>query len=236
MGIAIITGGSTGLGAALCEEYLARDWQVVEFSRRAPHPYSVKLDLADLHQAARVFGATFESLASHACDEVVAINNAAVLGPVGPSAFADPTEVARSVDVNVTAGVLFASEFIRVFQLRECAKTFVNISSGAAVKAHPGWSLYSAGKAAMEHYGRVLAAEQDQHDSPVRVFSVNPGIMDTGMQAEVRSAKPEDFPELDRFIGYRDDGLLVPPRDVATRIADLVAARPESGATYSAGG
>jgi len=233
LGVAIITGGSTGLGAALCEAYLARGWQVMEFSRTAPHPYSVVLDLADLEDTARVFAQAFESFASLDCGEIVAISNAAVLGPVGPSALADPRDIARAIDVNVTAGVLFASEFIRAFQLKDCPKTLVNISSGAAVKAHAGWSLYSAGKAAMEHFYQVLAVEQSSQDSPVRVMSVNPGIMNTPMQAEVRSARREDFPELDRFVRYHDDGLLIPPTDVANRIADLVASRPEPGVTYA---
>lgn len=233
MNVAIITGGSRGLGAALCEEYLGRGWHVVEFSRSAPHPYSVALDLSDSQAAARVFGETFAALASRRPAEVVAIGCAAVLGPVGPVAVAEAREVARSIDVNVTAAVLFASRFIHAFQQQDCEKTFVNISSGAAVKTHAGWSLYSAGKAATEQFVRVLAAEQALQAAPVRAFNVNPGVMDTAMQAEVRSARREDFPELDRFVGLHDEGLLAPPAEVAKWIADLVASRPEAGQTYA---
>lgn len=233
MGIAIITGGSSGLGAALCEQYVARGWKVIEFSRSAPHPYSVELDLAETGDTGEVFERTFGSLAALDCDEIVAINNAAVLAPVGPSALADPAAVLRSVDVNVTAGIMFASEFLRAFQLQDCVKTFVNISSGAAAKAHAGWSLYSAGKAAMEHYCRVLAVEQSAQHTPVRVFSVNPGVMDTSMQAEVRASDPGHFPELDRFVRLKRDGLLVSPDDVAMQIVDLVQSRPEPGGTYA---
>lgn len=233
MNVAVITGGSRGLGAALCEEYLGRGWEVVEFSRSAPHPYSVALDLSDAQTAARVFGETFAALASRRPVEIVAVGCAAALGPVGPVAAAEAREVARSIDVNVTAAVLFASRFIRAFQQHDCAKTLVNISSGAAVKTHAGWSLYSAGKAAIEQFIRVLAAEQALQPAPVRAFNVNPGVMDTAMQAEVRSANREDFPELDRFVGLHDDGLLAPPAAVARRVADLVASRPESGQTYA---
>ena len=109
----------------------------------------------------------------------------------------------------------------------------MSISSGAAVKAHAGWSLYSAGKAAMEHYCRVLAVEQSAQLSPVRVFSVNPGVMDTSMQAEVRASDPGHFPELDRFVGLKRDGLLASPDDVAMQIVDLVQSRPEPGGTYA---
>jgi len=47
MKLFIVTGGSRGLGHALCEEFNARDYKVLEFSRSAPQEYSVRIDLAD---------------------------------------------------------------------------------------------------------------------------------------------------------------------------------------------
>ena len=57
--LALITGGSRGLGAALCAEYRGKGWQVVEFSRTAPHPFSVRVDLADPPRTVEVFTAAF---------------------------------------------------------------------------------------------------------------------------------------------------------------------------------
>lgn len=235
MDVVVVTGGSKGLGAALCDEYLSRGWRVIEFSRSAPHRYSVQLDLADLGRAAEVFAETFAALASADCREVVAIANAAVLGPVGPTATLHPSEIAAAMDVNVTASIVFASEFTRAFQLERCEKTFVHVSSGAAVHAHAGWSLYSAGKAAIEQFVRVMAAEQAGQPQAIRTFSVNPGVMDTAMQAEVRSADRAGFPEVDRYIRLHEEGLLAQPRGVAAGIAELVASRPSPGETYAVG-
>ena len=235
MGLVIITGGSRGLGAALCDEYGARGWEVVEFSRSAPHAYSVRLDLSDAAVAAQVFEDAFERLSSHAVDEVVAISNASMLGPVGPVANSSAALVAAHLNANVVSAILFARAFVAAFQQHDCQKTFVNISSGAAAHGMAGWSLYCASKAAMENFIRSLALEQSSQTHPISAFNVNPGVMDTAMQAEVRSAKIEDFPEREHYSRLKLDGRLAQPSVIAARIADLVTTRPESGGVYSVG-
>ena len=69
---------------------------------------------------------------------------------------------------------------------RRCARTcaagatIVNITSDAAVEAYEGWGGYGASKAALEHAGRVLAAEQPD----LRVLVVDPGDMRTEMHQD----------------------------------------------------
>jgi benzil reductase ((S)-benzoin forming) len=229
VGLAIITGGSRGLGAALCDEYRDRQWTVVEFSRSAPHQFSVRIDLSDPLAASAVFAQAFESLGCKRWDEVVAISNAAALGPVGPVENARTDDIATNLDTNVVSAILFARAFVAAFQDREYSKTLVNISSGAATKGYAGWSLYCASKAAMENFVRSVALEQSGRRYPVNAISVNPGVMDTDMQAAVRASSIEDFPGLDRFLRLHRDGLLNVPAGVAARIADVVASRPEPG-------
>ena len=96
----------------------------------------------------------------------------------------------------------------------------LNISSGAALKPKAGWAMYCAAKAGNEMFFHVLAAQYE--DNPhVEVANVNPGIMDTQMQASIRSASEEQFPELARFIGFKDEGKLVQPETVAASILNL---------------
>lgn len=232
MGLAIITGGSRGLGAALCDQYRERGWQVVEFSRSALQSFSVRADLSDPRGAAQLFAAALESLATLDVAEVVAINNAAVLAPVGPVERSSPAEIARHLDVNVVSSILFARAFVAAFQEHDCPKTFVNISSGAATKGYAGWSLYCASKAALENYVRAVALEQAARAHPIRAISINTGVMDTAMQAAVRGSRMEDFPELERFLALHREGRLSPPSLVASRIAEIVRVRPEPGGVY----
>ncbi|OFW60994.1 MAG: hypothetical protein A2133_04255 [Actinobacteria bacterium RBG_16_64_13] len=234
MNLVVVTGGSRGLGAAVCEYYGARGWTIVEFSRSAPHPYSVSLDLSDPRLAADVFAKTLEPLAARAVSEVVAVNNAAMLGPVGPVERSSLAAIEAHLAVGVTSAIAFARAFVRAFQEHDCPKTLVNISSGAAAGGLAGWSLYCASKAALENYIRAVALEQAARTPPIRAISVNPGVMDTDMQATVRSSPVEDFPTVERFVRLKEEGRLAPPARVASRLAEIVASRPEPGGVYSA--
>ena len=50
-----------------------------------------------------------------------------------------------------------------------------------------------------------------------KVFSIAPGIVDTAMQDEIREAKKSDFPDVDRFISYKEEGELVSAELVAEK-------------------
>ena len=49
-----------------------------------------------------------------------------------------------------------------------------------------------------------------------------PGIVDTGMQAQLRSSRPEDFPAIERFIGFHQQHQLVPAETTASRLLTLM--------------
>ncbi len=234
MGLAIVTGGSRGLGGALCDLYREQGWRVVEFSRSAPHPFSVELDLSDVRKVTEVFTREFESLAGLDVSEVVAVSNASLLGPVGPVERSTPEDIIGHLHANVVSAILFARAFAGAFQDHTCPKTFVNISSGAASRGLAGWSLYCASKAALENYVRAVALEQEDRPHPIRAISVNPGVMDTVMQEEVRTSRPEDFPEVERYDRLHREGQLAAPSTTASRVVELVESRPRPGEVYSA--
>lgn len=234
MNLAIISGGSRGLGRALCERYTEQGWRVLEFSRAAPHPYSVSVDLADPAAAQRVFAGQLAPLAAARWTRIVAIANAGVLDPIGPSAQKDPAQVLANLSVNIASTVMFLGEVVRAFQGHACDKQVINISSGAALNAYPGWSLYCASKAATEMYVRAVALEQALQPHPLRVLSVSPGLIDTAMQATIRASTPADFPAVDKFVERHRNGELRPPEVVAAavqRIADDASLAPGSRVT-----
>ncbi len=193
----------------------------------------MKLDLASPREAATVLRATLAAVVAERVAELVAINNAAVLGPVGPVGSSDAAAIARHFSVNVATAAVFANAIVDAFQTVECPKTFVNISSGAAERVYAGWSLYCASKAALEALVRSMALEQAALEHPIRAININPGVMDTAMQAEVRAASVAEFPSLDRFVRLHAEGGLADPFAVAAEIAHLIASRPEPGLTYA---
>ena len=232
--LVLISGGSRGLGQALCAAYIALGYEVVEFSRTAPHDYSVDADLFDPEGAARIFEDTLRPLAARKWDEIVVIHNAGVLNPIGPVANKPTAHVLANINTNITSAMLFLREALRQFQSHDCRKTLVNISSGAALKGYAGWSLYCAGKAAIENFVRAVALEQAQEAAPFVAVNVDPGVMDTQMQATIRQTSPDDFPEVERFVQRKLLGNLRAAKDIAAAVVRIVAGQLEGGSRVDA--
>ena len=69
-------------------------------------------------------------------------------------------------------------------------------------------------------WARCLA-EEGKKDN-ISAISIAPGIVDTGMQRDIRAAEADDFPLLDTFVGYHTTGQLTRAEDVANQLLNLV--------------
>jgi benzil reductase ((S)-benzoin forming) len=58
----------------------------------------------------------------------------------------------------------------------------------------------------------------------VRCVSLAPGVIDTGMQGEIRSATPEQFPMLERFVAMKEEGALQSAEETGARIVKFLLA------------
>jgi benzil reductase ((S)-benzoin forming) len=114
--LAIVTGGSKGLGAALCRRFLDKGYQVVEFSRSGTADYNVPIDLADPKAAEKAFSRLLSRLAMNEYNTIVGVNNAGVLSPIGPAARKPLEEVVENMNVNFLSQVLFIRSFLKNFQ------------------------------------------------------------------------------------------------------------------------
>ena len=184
---AIVTGGSRGLGRALVEALAAAGWNVVTdgrdgaaldaaVDRLGDHVVGVPGDVTDPdHRAALVTAAT---QLGGGVDLLV--NNAGGLGPSPlPSLANYPLDaLAELFAVNVVAplGLIQAA----LPSLVERRGTVVDITSDASVEAYEGWGGYGSTKAALDHLGRVLAAEHPE----LRVLTIDPGDMRTQMHQD----------------------------------------------------
>jgi NAD(P)-dependent dehydrogenase (short-subunit alcohol dehydrogenase family) len=227
--LALITGGSRGLGAALCAHYQAHGYRVVEFSRSPAAPYSVQVDLNDPQRAAAVFNNALIPLAQQQFDEIVAINNAASVAPIGPVAHGDIAALIAHANVNYAAAIVFITQVVASFQSQACRKFVAHISSGAALTPIPGMAAYCAAKAGIEHFIRCVAAEQQQERHPFTLVNILPGVIDTDMQQQLRTVDPADFPVAGYFRQLHAAGNLREPAQVAAFIARTLAANPASG-------
>lgn len=222
MRLAIVTGGSRGLGFALCEQLLSAGYQVIEFSRAAAHSYSVQLDLGDPESVEPRLAEALGSVDSMNLAELLVISNAGTLEPIGPAGRKSAHSVISNLNANLVSPILLISAVVERFRESLCRKVIANISSGAALKSYAGWSLYCASKAGMESFLRTLAIEQQAASQPFLAVNIDPGVIDTEMQARIRESSPDDFPEVARFIKRKLVGGLAAPADVAEAILEIV--------------
>jgi NAD(P)-dependent dehydrogenase (short-subunit alcohol dehydrogenase family) len=196
--VAIVTGGSRGLGKALARELLGRGLRIVIDGRDPAALAAAVAELRPLGDIAGIAGdvsdeAHLDALVAAAAERGrldLLVNNASTLGEV-PLPRVDALSHAtllRLFDVNVNAPILLVRRALPLLQRAELA-TIVNITSDAGVEAYPAWGGYGATKAALEHVSRVLAAELAE--TPVRVLVADPGDMDTQMH---RDAIPDADP------------------------------------------
>lgn len=231
--IACVTGVSRGLGVALAADLLGRGWEVVGIGRSAdaslvgPRFRQVVADLARTESLDAVAASTFDAVAARSPSHAVLINNAAVAGPAGTVGSLAAREVAEALAVNLAAPLILANAFVRALRGRAAARV-VNVSTGAAVRPLPGCAAYCSAKAGLEMIGAVIAAE----GAPgVDAVTIRPGIIDTPMQAYMRSRDAADLPIVDVFQQFHASGSLQSPAETARRIVErLVLGAVRNGA------
>jgi benzil reductase ((S)-benzoin forming) len=233
MKLAIITGGSKGLGKALVEHYQADGWQVCELSRSGSGAHHVAVDLAQINAAMQAIAPKFTALAAQPWERVVMLNNAGAVTPIGPVGSLPDEDIQKNLNINFSAGVRVISAFVRSFNDCGGNKVVANVSSGAATKGYPGWALYCGAKAGMENFVRTLAAEQTGAANPMTCINFGPGVIDTDMQAQLRSCTAQQFADVERFKALKEAGQLRTPASVAATLKRLLDGELENGQRYS---
>lgn len=110
--------------------------------------------------------------------------------------------------------------------LRQSKGKIIFTSSGAAVTGYPGWGLYGATKAAMNHLALSLGSEEPY----VTSLSIRPGMVDTDMQRELREdhVTTLDAEMHSKFTTVYKDGKLLKPEQPGHVMAKLVLDAPKN--------
>jgi NAD(P)-dependent dehydrogenase (short-subunit alcohol dehydrogenase family) len=226
--LAIVTGTSSGVGAALARLLIARGWCVLGLSRREAGLQSGRyrhavVDLAALERVCEVARETLEPmLRERAWRRVGLVNNAGAIGALRALEDADAQALAAVFAVNALAPMLLMGCVARASPA--VPLRIVNVSTGAALQPIPGIGDYGASKAALRLASMTFAAELSSPErdggarADVRVLSYAPGVVDTPMQQAARA--PRAWNRL--FVDFQARGQLVPPQGPAGEIADFL--------------
>lgn len=220
--LAIVTGSSAGIGEALTGQLLAEGWAVLGIARREVKRSEpgYKHILADLADAKAIDGIitprlSLELAFSH-FDRLALVNNAAAAGQMRSYGAQSAPATYRTIAINLAACMALMDMVLRL-RPKGAALRVVNVSSGLAYRPLAGAADYCASKAGLHMAGEVLASEEHAHTG---VLSYAPGIVDTGMQQQLRGQPETEFASVDVFKAMHEEGRLAAPADV---IAPIVA-------------
>jgi len=219
----LVFGASRGLGQAIALALANLGFQVGVGCRRMSDAETVAglirtqggealplaVDVSDYAQVA----AAVTAAADWSGPLAGAVNNAGIIEPIGHVADVDPASWANLITVNLVGAF---NGVHAVLPRLAPGGVIVNISSGAASSPLEGWSAYCASKAGLAMLTRSIHHE---YGDRVRVYGFRPGVVDTGMQAEIRASKINPVSELPR-------SSLMKPEIPAAGVAWLLRHRP----------
>lgn len=180
---ALITGATSGFGAAAVRRFAADGWRVIATGRRAERLQALvdELGTDKVHAAAfdiRDMAAMEAALAALPTDfrELdLLVNNAGLAQGTAPAQSALLSDWLTMIDTNVTALVTLTHRLLPQLVARKGA--IINISSVAGVYPYPGGNAYGGSKAFVSQFS--LGLRSDLHGTGVRVTTIEPGMAET---------------------------------------------------------
>jgi len=189
----LVTGGNSGLGAAMVRAFAAAGAKVavnyVEGPERAEalvasltrdggDAIAVNADVSAPDAVAKMF----ETLDTHWGGIDVLVNNAGIDGQRAPAWETDADAWRKVIDINLGGAFLCAREALKRMTARKSG-VIINTSSVHEVIAWSGYSAYAASKAGLSMLSKTLAQEAGPHG--VRVLCIAPGAIATPINADV---------------------------------------------------
>ena len=211
--VALVTGGTKGIGAAIVAALSEAGASVVSTSRSGggARRGSVRQIAADVRSSVDVSRAVEETVAEFGGLDIL-VNNAGV-GQFAPVADMPVEQWHDVIDTNIS-GVFYCCHAAIPHLRRRGGGWIINISSLASKNAFAGGAAYCASKAALNQFSEALMQEV-RHDN-IRVSYICPGSVDTGF-GRGGDAQGAGAPAASK------EGWALLPEDVAQVVMDLIA-------------
>jgi len=186
MGQFLVTGAFSGLGLALSRELHAREFEVIGLGRKigsrepeilAGFQAVIELDLS--HPEPEQLDHQIHTLVND-YPGLNLVLNAAQIDPLGPLGILKSSAIIDAVNVNLTSALLLINSFIRWSPTS--SKIFV-VGTGAVNTVIEGWDIYSISK-----LGLKKACDFVNQQHPGRAIWIDPGVIDTTMQSQLRES------------------------------------------------
>jgi len=221
--IAVVTGGSSGIGLATAKRFVDEGAQVVIIGRREKelteaaafikkNVTTVVGDVSRLGDLDRLYDVV---KAKHGHVDILFANAGA--GTIAPLAAASEAHFDQTFDVNVK-GMFFTVQ--KALPLFKDGGSIILTSSVSNVKGLPGFTVYAASKAAVRNFARGWALELK--DRKIRVNCLSPGAIDTPALATTTGLTPEQAEQAAaQFISQIPMGRRGMPEEIAAAVTFL---------------
>lgn len=194
---AVVTGGTQGLGRAIVEAFLDEGASVIFCARteadvaaaeaslkKKAHPgqtvQGLVCDVADASAVATLFDRAAQSGPLH-----IAVSNAAIHGPIGPTDSIDSDAWNRAWQINVTGTLLVCQHAVRAMKAAGGGR-IITVSGGGAATPRPNFAAYASTKAAVVRLTETLAEEV--RSLGITVNALAPGTLQTRLTEEIVAA------------------------------------------------
>lgn len=219
----LITGGCSGIGKIMARRCLEKGakpviiWDINEEALKATtaelsaggkgYVFGFKADISNPSSVDEAF-----SLTRQACGDVdILINNAGII--TNNKTFAEQTDadINRTFDINTKGAMFVTLRFLRDMKARGSGH-ICNVTSSAGMLALPKMSLYASSKWAAIGWSESVRIELEREKSPVKITTIAPYFINTGMFDGIRSFFKIQDPEvvarktlsaIERDLGYR---------------------------------
>lgn len=239
--LTILTGASRGMGHAMAEQLIAAGHDLLCISRKTNDVLSGLAshqgvaceqwaqDLSRPENASAKLETWLSRRDGASLSSVTLINNAGMLPRIARLGDIPARDLSDAMRVDLEAPMLLTGAFLRATAGWKAQRRILNISSGLGRRPMASQAAYCAAKAGMDHFTRCVALEEAGHANGAKICSLAPGVIDTDMQVQLRSADSSQFPDVGNFVGLKDKGALASPQDAAAMVLAYLA-RPDFGA------
>lgn len=225
----ILTGASRGMGLAMAQQQLQPGHALLCISRTVNETLTAQaaqascqleqwpLDLSHSREAAAMLRQWLGRPGlSHA--SATLINNAGVIPQVAPLSAIEPEDLAQALRVDLEAPMALSAAFLAATEGWGVPRKILNISSGLGRRPMASQAVYCAAKAGMDLFTRCVALEEARKVNGAKVCALAPGVIDTDMQVQLRSADAAAFPDRARFEQLKSGGQLDSPETAARKV------------------
>jgi NAD(P)-dependent dehydrogenase (short-subunit alcohol dehydrogenase family) len=237
--LTILTGGSRGMGLSMGQQLLQQGHQLLSIARKtstalassASKPEQLlqwEQDLAQSAAAAQRLATWLGTIDPREWASITLINNAGVMPQIAPLSQVPAADMINALRVGLEAPMALTGAFLGATESWRIPRKVLNISSGLGRRAMASQASYCTAKAGMDQFSSCVALEEAAKPNGARIVSLAPGVIDTDMQVQLRSAASTDFPDVGRFAGLHSNGQLTSADDAAARVLAWLA-RPDFG-------